>query len=261
MAYDDTLGVVLDRLGRPDLEFLATGPLRDSREAVAPLSERDLRLRCSEQLRRAGGHSARNLFRGKHDLPYDVIVRDVATMLKAGPEPDDDVLMLERRVLQKWTLLAWDSMSESERADVLGDVQAAISKQSGIKSALDITDVRSVIAGLFKAGSKTSALTTVSVAGASAGPLVTTVGSVMGWNALQAIIFKTILSRLGVVAAAKAALGIGAGGAAMAVAAWAGPIAWAASAGWAAHKIADVAYRKTGPGVVFVALKRLELFA
>jgi uncharacterized protein YaaW (UPF0174 family) len=260
MSYDDHLGIVLDRLEHDDLIDMATGPLRMSSRSVESCSSDEIRIMCSKRLRRAAGHSAVNLLREEHGLPYDKIVGSVARELRIK-DSTGDVLMLEHLILAKFTTEAWNSMSSRQRRLVEDDIGAEMTKSGVIQAGQAASRLRKVIPVLLKTSCRTQALSTVSVAAVSAGPIVTTFGSVMGWNVLQTIIFRAVLSRAGMLAAARATLGYGLAGTAMSAAAWVGPIGWGVTGLWLAHQLAKPSLRITGPAVAFVALKRIELLS
>jgi uncharacterized protein YaaW (UPF0174 family) len=260
MPYNDALGVVLDKLSHDDLTTMATGPLQMPVRSIRSHNVQELRLLCSKRLRRAAGHSMMNLLRGDHSLPYETIVRDVARELSVG-ETGDDVLMLEHHILSKFITTMWNAMTPAEQEQVVADLQVELMATKMIRVSNMASKVKAAAPVLLQASCRTAAFSTVSLAAVSAGPLVTTFGNVMGWNVLQTIIFRTVLRRAGLMAAAKATMGYGLAGTAISAAAWVGPVAWGLTGVWMVHQMSKPSLRLTGPTVAFVAMKRAELFA
>lgn len=257
MPYDDELGLVLDKLSRRDLRSLSVDYLRCNEKSVKGLSKPNLRKFCSENLRSAGGHSFVNIFRGKHDLPYRDIVLDVAKFLKVSFSENDEVYIVEHRILAKAISEAWEKMTSEQKEEVLGKINKEILKSNITLNELSL----STLTALIKSGfASTSILGTASVGVFTAGSFATAVGGIAGLTVIQTVVFQAILSYVGYVAAAEALLGIGIWGGVLAAAGWAGPVGAALGGAYVAHKVADVAYRKTIPSVLFLAQKRKELF-
>lgn len=114
MAYNDELGTVLDRLSRSDLIYFSAVILRENRQKMTNLGTHDLRRKCSKELRMAG-HSLCNVWRDHHALPYIEIVRDVSKKAKVRYDKNDDVLIIERKIIDEQVRVLWDKSDESDK--------------------------------------------------------------------------------------------------------------------------------------------------
>jgi hypothetical protein len=84
---NDLLMRRLRRLKVTDLRTILTGGLRVDEKTVSTLKKEDLVLLFSKELRAAAGSTAKNQFRGDHDLPYKQILIDVADKMAPGHTP------------------------------------------------------------------------------------------------------------------------------------------------------------------------------
>lgn len=262
MAYDDELGAVLNKLHRNDLSTLATECLRRPSERVDGFSVEELRLYCSKHLRKAGGHSLVNQFREPHELDYAVIVRDASKVLGVKKDDDDDVLMLERKILSKTVQRAVQRLDDDEWASFKDEMVKQV-RDKQLKDAFRTLTRADTLTVLKVLATNPKAFGSFSVASSAlvVGPVVASIASVVGWNMLQAIVIQSLISTIGYYAALKAALGLGFWGGVVAVAGYATPITACLATAYGAHKAADVAYRLTVPSVLFIATKRLQLFS
>ncbi len=130
MAYNDELGVVLDKLSRNDLVYYAVEILKVDTNQVSELSDDELRQRCSKELRSAGGHSFRNIFRDDHDLPYRVTVEDVARRKGIKVGPHDDVLIMERKLIDEEMRRQWENADDETKAKLV-DLLKNLAKGKG----------------------------------------------------------------------------------------------------------------------------------
>ena len=254
MPYDDELGVVLDRLHRGDLAKLATQILGLDHEEISGLGEWTLRRRCSNELRSAGGHSVMNMFRDDHGLPYIEIVRDVAEKTGVDVSETDDVLMIERKLVDEQARVIWSSLDAPQQQNLTKRLKYCLQAKA-LERRVDIT--REVVETLIKKGITRKAVSSFF----GVGQLASATGHMLGYNVVQEILLQRLLSYFGIWTAGKAVIGVGAAGLAMRVAAFAGPIGIALSVAYSAHWLAGPAYRRTVPAVIFVAAKRLEIFS
>ncbi|MGC9044606.1 MAG: hypothetical protein ACP5KG_12215, partial [Myxococcota bacterium] len=93
-----------------------------------------------------------------------------------------------------------------------------------------------------------------------AGPIITSIGSLVGWNILQVILLKSIIGMFGYWAGAKAALGIGLGGFLMSITSTSvlGPISAAVAALILLYKLGDTNWKIIIPAVFIIGLLRLQ---
>lgn len=92
------------------------------------------------------------------------------------------------------------------------------------------------------------------------GPIMSSVASILGWNVLQAIIFKSIVSMFGLWAGIKAAAGYGIGGLLMSISSTSvlGPASAILAAIFVFWKLGDTAWRFVIPAVLYIGVTRIE---
>jgi len=158
-------------------------------------------------------------------VPYEEVVKDVASHLKVAFDKKDDVLIVEDALMRKLMRDAFERMSAEERADIL--------------RSLGVTDLSLMGA----------AATAAVIAAGRAGGFATFQLTLIVANALS----RALLGRglpLTVNAAAVRTLGIALG-----------PIAWAVTGAWGLADMASPAYRVTVPCVVQIAYMRQKAIA
>lgn len=258
MAYSDGLGILLDRLTRDELEFLGSSILGIPKSDFTwQHTTQSVRENCSAAFRSAAGHSMVNLFRDRHDFQYEKITRLVAEYLKVQCSERDDFLILEHRIIAAAVARAWDKMSDVDKERIVSEINSEISKKAGINFLLETKSIYAFINSLIK---NPEMLGVAGVLGLSTSYTVNAIAGVIGWNALEAIVFQAIFRYVGFIAACEALLGIGFWGGVMSVTSRVIPVLNVATSVFVVHKICDTAYRKIVPGVVFVASKRIEKF-
>jgi len=254
MSYDDELGVVLDKLSRKDLLDLAGGILRLRADKIRFLNHVELRQKCSKELRSAGGHSFRNIFRGDHDFPYGEIVKDVARKNRISVGDHDDVLIIERMLIDEEIRRQWENADDETRETLVNLLKNLARGKcwDAIASRLTKESLGEVIG---KGITKEVAYSVIGIQG-----VTLRVASFLGYNTVQTLLFGGIRRYLGVWAAGQAALGVGVPGTALRLAGLANPALAVATGIYFAYKVGKPAYRKTDPAVKWIAAKRLELF-
>jgi uncharacterized protein YaaW (UPF0174 family) len=254
MPYDDELGVVLDKLSREDLQEFATKVLRLQADKIGHLTDAELRLKSSERLRKAGGHTLGNIRRkDDHDLPYGEIVKDVAHHSKVKFDKDDDVLMIERKLIDEFFRKAWDESNDEEKEKFFEEVKRQF-RERGCSFAEKFT--RESLRKMINKGITSEAV--YSILGISSS--FQTIGWLLGYNVFQKFFLAAIFRYLGIRAAVTAAIaGTGVGGLALRIGGAAQPIILGATTAYLLYKLGGPAFRITAPAVLWIAAKRLEL--
>lgn len=226
-ADTDDLDVLVDYLtdkgeGRVALDGEVCKRLVECKKSSSYNSyDRDL---VAKEIRSFGGNTIVNMFRGE-GVPYDEVVRDVASKLKVDFKKNTPLVSVEGDILVKILQRAVEKMSAAERDELL--------------KALDMKN-------LVGAG---PAAAVAAIAGMRAGGFATYRLAVVVANAVA----KYLVGR-GLTLAGNAAL-TRALGAAM------GPVGWAVTALWTVADLASPAYRVTLPCVVQIAYMRQKALA
>lgn len=187
------------------------------------VSGEDLAL-LSMELRRFGGNTIFNLFRGGNGVPYKELLCDVADHLKVNYNKNSDCGQIEMAVLLKVLEQSIEQMSDQERRDLFENLGGKFTGTGPLMMA----SLQAVIMKSGFAAYKLAAIVAQSVA-------------------------KAILGR-GLAFGATAPLMRG-------ISAFAGPIGWAITGIWTAFDLASPAYRVTVPCVVQIAYMRQKLLS
>ena len=176
----------------------------------------------AKEIREMGGNSFVNTWRGQGP-DYHEIVCDVASKLKAPHNKNQSVAEIENSILETILEKALDSMSESDKEQLLNEIggKAGLSK-GGITT--------SAFIAIFRSGGFRSYQLTVIVANQIA-KLILGSGLRIGTNATITKV-ASILS---------------------------GPVGWAISGLWTAIDLAGPAYKVTIPCVIHIAMLRKKL--
>lgn len=173
--------------------------------------------KIKEELTRFGGNSIKNFFRGK-GVSYRKILIDVCKKTKTSYNNKAPIVRIEKALLEKVLVDAWDKMSTEEKEELLrGGAQNFGS---------DKFTVATLIA-IFRAGGFGAYRLTLIIAN---------------------MIAKAVIGR-GLSLATNAAL-------VRSLAIFAGPIGWIATAIWTVVDVAGPAYRVTIPAVIYIAALR-----
>ena len=173
----------------------------------------------AKEIRLFGGNSLFNLIRSD-GVPYDEIVKDVATHQKVNFNKVDSIASIEQEILAKILTRALEEMPENERRAVFDD--------------LGITDYT-----LVGPAATAAILMTAKLGGFATYKLATMVAHAIA---------RAILGR-GLAFGATAPL-------MKSISIMIGPIGWAATALWTAFDLASPAYRVTMPCIVQLAYIR-----
>jgi uncharacterized protein YaaW (UPF0174 family) len=174
----------------------------------------------AEELRRFGGHSLANVWRGE-GAPYAGMVRDVARRARANHATDAAVEEVEMAVLLKLVGEAWGSMDAAQRQALLDGL--GVQYRTGLPSSFPLLAVQAAVAASRPTAHR---LAMVTASGTSQALL----GHALGHSANLAL--GRLLGKL------------------------VGPVGWTVSALWTAHDLAGPAYRVTVPAIVHVAMLR-----
>lgn len=172
------------------------------------------------ELSRFGGNSLANLFRGGAGIPYEEIVRDVATHLKTQHTKSCKCEDIEISIISKVLQQSLEKMNEEQRESLFNSLG------KDYEYAPDYSAKTGVLSTLMSSGVAAFTATTI-VANASV---------------------HAILGR-GLVMGAS-------GGAVRGIGLFAGPVGWAITAIWTAFDLASPAYRVTVPCVIQIAYMR-----
>lgn len=186
-------------------------------------SPEDLSL-LSMELRKFGGNTIFNLFRGGNGVPYKELLCDVADHLKVNYNKNSDCAQIEIAILLKVLEQSIEQMSDQERNDLFESLDGKFAGTGPLMMA-------SLQAAIIKSGVaayKLAAIVAQSVA-------------------------KAILGR-GLAFGTTAPLIRG-------ISAFAGPIGWAITGIWTAFDLASPAYRVTVPCVVQIAYMRQKMLS
>lgn len=225
MSYDSDLNPVLNHATNNELQVLVAYIIKKLSNSIEtdpryqaypeePLRYVDL---ISDEIRRMGGNSFVNLFRGE-GVSYHEVVCDVAKKLKVNFNKHSSAERIEELILNKVFEDAWERMSECERQEVLNDLPS----------------------GSFSGGAATMTAQTLLKLGAFSSYQI----AVIVANAIA----KFILGR-GLSLAANAGL-------TRALGVFLGPIGWVVTGIWTAIDIAGPSYKTTIPCVIQVAMIR-----
>ena len=240
MAYNDELGYVLDRMTEEELKYFAIDYLKISRKDFVMTKRKDklngVRLLCSKEFRASAGYLLTKPFRNEHELPYIKAVQHVASKLDIDYQKDDNVIAIEKLILDYVFKQYWKNLSDKEKEDVANEVQKELEAQNE-KELLKKVRNRG-IQYLIEKGLLASSSTFMTNA--------------LGYNLLQTLIFK----QLGIIGAGKALLGIGIEAIAINLAKYIAP---AIGIIYTIHQISKPPSRIIVPSVIFIAMKRIEL--
>lgn len=204
--------------GRVSLAADTLSTLVTSKDAgyVSPQS----RALLVEVIKRYGGHTIMNFFRGGQGVPYREIVRDVASHMGVKTNKDEACESMEATIIMVVLKKAFEDMTEEQRDEMFKEFGGVYKTGAGPAAF-------AVLQGLIKAsGFRAFKMTLIVV------------------NALS----KAILGR-GLTLAGNAAL-------MRALGAFAGPIGWAVTAVWTIFDLGSPAYRVTVPCVLHIAYMR-----
>ncbi|HFN4058498.1 TPA: zinc-ribbon domain-containing protein [Pseudomonas aeruginosa] len=171
-----------------------------------------------DEIRRFGGNTVANFFRGGSGISYKEIVIDVAKRVKAPHNPQSDCFTLETAIISKVMEKSLEKMSEAERKeffDSVGQTYVPGTNGAALASALSLASQ----ASMFRM--------TTYVANAAANSFVGR-GLVYGASVTAPTTAATL----------------------------AGPIGWALAAIWTAYDLSSPAYRVTVPFVIQIAYMR-----
>lgn len=234
---------VIDRMRDEELRALLAYPFGEKPPSDA--SEVELRSRVREMLGAAGSSS----------LPftatatYGEILVLVAKNLDIPVPVHADAAMMEHFILFKVLQRSIERMDDEQKKRFLASVEADL-RERGVSGRVSLDQVVGFVktAGMDVGGSLGTALM---AAPGFAG--------IAGLNMLQFVVLKGIILTSGYFGAATAVLGFGTGGALMAAAGVAGPVAGALMVLYTVYRVSGPAYRKLIPAVCAVAAKRVEL--
>lgn len=176
------------------------------------------------EIRKFGGNTFANVFRGAEGPPYSEIAKDVADKVKANYDPGASTRDLESAVHSKVLGEAWKKMDEAER-------QALIA-ECGLTGQVAANASAAAIQAVFRAGGFASYKLLVIVVNAVVRQLIA-MGLVASGLSLAT---NAMLTR-------TAALVVG-------------PIGWAVTALITAIQIAGPSYKVTVPSVIYVGYLR-----
>jgi uncharacterized protein YaaW (UPF0174 family) len=187
-------------------------------------SAKKLRKKIEEELRRNGGNSFANAYRG-YGPEWEEIVRDVADKLNVEYEQDDSTEEVERSVAVQVLERAVDNMSATQRSRLLQNLEA-----EGMPRNLPVGQ-----------GALAAALVGGRVAGFASYKILVIVANAVA---------KTLIGK-GLTYATNAAL-------TKLLSVALGPVGWALTAVWTAIDLAGPAARITVPSVVMIGVLRAQ---
>lgn len=204
--------------GRVSLASETLSTLILSKEAgyISPQS----RALLVEVIKRYGGHTVMNFFRGGEGVAYREIVRDVASHMDVKTKNDEPCGSMEATIVMVVLKKAFDDMTEEQRDGLFKEFGGVYKPGAGPAAF-------AVLQGLIKAYGFGAFKVTLIVV-----------------NALS----KAILGR-GLALAGNAAL-------MRSIGVFAGPIGWAVTAVWTIFDLGSPAYRVTVPCVLHIAYMR-----
>ncbi|MBP5695221.1 MAG: DUF3944 domain-containing protein [Treponema sp.] len=225
--YDNDLNPVLEKARDDDLLPLVDYMLKklsneidtDERYKANPKKPSAYADLLASEIRKFGGNSFANMFRGGKGVPYKEVVCDVADKMKVSYNKAYSVEEIEILIIQKTFEDSLEKMTDEEKVNVI--------KELGIKNVPAGASAAMIMQALVRMGKFKSYQIAVIVANSIA---------------------KFILGR-GLSLAANAGL-------AKALSIFAGPIGWVISSLWMAIDIAGPSYKTTIPCVVHVAMLR-----
>ena len=249
---NQSLYAVLEHLGRDELTNMYTVPLGMNDKAHKDMADNASDEGLRHHVAAALLSSAKNSLKLWQELPsYDEVVRRVAQKLEVCDSSLAEVVDVERAILFKIVDISISKMTPEETQKLTQQVEAELAARGVHRKVMlsEISDFTSFMAMDF--------------AGAAGGLAGSTglAGTVLGINALQLIVLKGIVATSGYVAAGGAWFGFGAGGAMMAIAGAAGPIALVLGTIYASYTLAGPAFRKLIPSICVIAAKRIEFLA
>ena len=249
---NQTLYAVLDQMDHDELACLYSGPLRmndkKDKDTADNTSDTGLRNYVAAELL----SSAKNSMALWKELPpYEEVVKLVAKRIDVCESTQAEVADVERAILFKIVDLSISKMTEEEIQKMTEQVEAELASR-GVHRKVTIREIRDFTTFM--------AADFAGVASSFAGG-AGLAGTLLGVNALQLIVLKGIVATSGYVAAGSAFLGFGAGGAMMAIAGAAGPIALVLAALYGSYTLAGPAFRKLIPCICVIAAKRIEIAA
>ncbi len=182
---------------------------------------------------------------------YGQIVVMVARKLDVPVPIDAPVEEVERVILFKVLQQSMEKMNPEERAKLQENVQKQLTDR-GIHDKVTFDELL-----------RFAKFAGVDLGGTVGGLVFAAPGmvGVLGFNFLQFLILKAIILTSGYYAGLTAILGMGTGGALLAVAGAAGPIGAGFALLYTIYTVGGPAYRKLIPAVCSIAAKRLELLA
>jgi uncharacterized protein YaaW (UPF0174 family) len=246
------LYAVLDQMDRAELTGLYAGPLgmnhRKDKDTSDNASDDGMRHHVAAELL----SSAKNSLKLWRELPsYDEVVRLVAQRVNVSDATQAEIADVERAILFKIVDLSISKMTDEEKQMLTKQVEAELAAR-GVHRKVTLGAITD-FTGLMALDLVPEAISLVGSAGLT--------GTVLGVNALQLIVLKSIVATSGYVAAGGAFLGLGVGGTMMAIAGAAGPIALVLGTLYASYTLAGPAFRKLIPGICVIAAKRIEVGA
>jgi len=242
-AGDDDLTPVVERMRDKELRALLAYPFKE--QAASDADEAALRLRLRDELSAAGSSSLPFMSKAS----YGQILVMVAEHLEVPVPLHANAAMLEHFILFKVLLRSIENMDEQEKQTFVTAVESDL-RERGVSASVSLDHLLRFV--------KTAGMDV----GGSLGTLLMGApgfAGLAGLNILQFAVLKGILITSGYFGAATAVLGFGTGGALMAVAGAAGPVAGALMVLYTVYKISGPAYRKLIPAVCAVAAKRIEM--
>lgn len=240
------LSKVLEAMDREsELEPLLTQALRVDRKVLTGMDREGLERLADRELSLAARYSLPGA-----SLPsYDDIVRIIAHQMKLPTRAELTTSELERVILFKVMERSLERMTDDQKQALTKEVEQDL-RLRGIAKKVSFAELVKFVkfTGMDVGGTfGTLALTAPGIAG------------IAGLNALQFIVLKGIILSSGYMAAGGALLGIGMGGAMLAIAGSAGPIGAALTLLYAGYSLSGPAYRKLIPAVCIIGAKRLEM--
>ncbi len=230
----------------PDLAFLASctdeelDPLidvlldKDHKGRISSELELEPRYKCyyplhsmyadliAHELRKYGGNTIANIFRGGEGVAYRELLCDVCDEMKVNYNPRSSIERIEDGLLSKVLEKVWEEMDPDQRRKVLESIGCNPHAVGGATA--------SVMIALFRQGGFQSYKLVLIV--------VNAVWRAIFGKGLSLVANKTICQVLSVAT---------------------GPIGWAVSAVWTALDIGSPALRVTIPGAIYVAaLRRMK---